>query len=127
MDLIYDSLNEQLLKCFPVLNQPRYTDLIGGIDAGPYVIFGVLFNQYLSDLAIGADLQAKIRVASFIEDMAAAKDERVSDMLTTEVLPTFMGSQTMIDAYWTLLGTATRRRLKLLRLPPSSKVDLPAE
>lgn len=126
MNLLYDSLNEQVRECFPVLGQPRYTELIGGIEAGPYVVFGVIFNRYLADLATGADLQAKAGVASFIEDMAAGKDERVSDMLTTEVLPTLVGSQTMVDAYWSLLGVATRRRLRLLPPRLAAKVELPS-
>ena len=126
MNLLYDSLNEQVRECFPVLDQPRYTKLIGGIEAGPYVVFGVLFNRYLADLATGADLQAKAGVASFIEDMAAGKDERVSDMLTTEVLPTLVGSQTMVDAYWPLLGAATRRRLRRLPSRLVAKVELPS-
>jgi len=126
MHLAYSSLNEQVRERFPVLTQPQYTEMIGGIEAGPYVVFGVLFNRYLADLATGADLQARAGVASFIEDMAAAKDDRVSDMLTTEVLPTLLGSQTMVDAYWPLLGMATRRRLRLIapRLPVG--VELPS-
>ena len=126
MDLVYSSLNEQVQECFPVLKQPQYTELIGGIEAGPYIVFGVLFNRYLADLATGADLQAKVGVASFIEDMAAAKDDRVSDMLTTEVLPTLLGSQAMVDSYWPLLGMATRRRLRLVGPRLTGKVELPS-
>jgi hypothetical protein len=126
MNLVYSSLNEQVRERFPVLEQPQYTELIGGIEAGPYIVFGVLFNRYLADLATGADLQAKSGVASFIEDMAATKDDRVSDMLTTEVLPTLLGSQAMVDSYWPLLGMETRRRLRLVGPRLSGKVELPA-
>jgi hypothetical protein len=126
MNLVYSSLHEQVRERFPVLGKPRYTDLIGGIEAGPYVVFGVLFNRYLADLATGTDLQARAGVASFIEDMAATEDDRVSDMLTTEVLPTLLGSQVMVDSYWPLLGMETRRRLRLMGPRLSAKVELPS-
>jgi hypothetical protein len=126
LKLEYGSLNQQLLEQLPVLREHRYTQLIGGIEAGPYVVFGVLFNQYLVDLTLGTDLQAKAVVAAFIEDMAVARDERVSEMLTTEVLPTLLRNQVMVDAYWPLLGTETRRRLKLMSPRFSVKVVLPS-
>ena len=126
MNLEYDSLNQQLQERLPVLGEPRYTQLIGGIEAGPYIVFGVMFNQYLVDLAKENDLQARSGASAFIEDMAVAKDERVSDMLVSEVLPTLVGSQSMVDAYWPLLGMATRRRLKLLSPRLTAKVELPS-
>lgn len=125
MNLEYDSLNQQLREQLPALGEPRYTQLVGGIEAGPYVVFGVMFNQYLADLANTDDLQARSGAAMFIEDMAVARDERVSDMLTSEVLPTLVGSQPMVDAYWPLLGVATRRRLKLLSPRLTASVTLP--
>jgi len=125
MSLVYSSLNEQVRERFPVLKEPHYTQLIGGIEAGPYVVFGVLFNRYLADVASEADLQARAAVASFIEDMATAADEQVSDMLETEVLPTLLGSQAMVDAYWPLLGAETRRRLRLIDPRLSRKIKLP--
>jgi hypothetical protein len=124
--LEYDSLNQQLREQLPVLGEPRYTQLIGGIEAGPYVVFGVMLNQYLVDVATKGDLQACSGVAAFIEDMAVAQDERVSDMLASEVLPTLVGSQVMVDAYWPLLGAATRRRLKLLSPRLTANVELPS-
>jgi hypothetical protein len=126
MNLEYDSLNQQLREQLPALGEPRYTQLIGGIEAGPYVVFGVMLNQYLIDVAKKDDLQARSGVAAFIEDMAVARDERVSNMLVCEVLPTLVGSQTMVDTYWPLLGPATRHRLKLLSPRLSANVELPA-
>jgi hypothetical protein len=126
MNLEYDSLNRQLREQIPVLGEPRYTQLIGGIEAGPYVVFGVMLNQYLVDVAKKVDLQARSGVAAFIEDMAVARDERVSDMLASEVLPTLVGSQAMVDAYWPLLGAATRRRLRLLSPRVTANVKLPS-
>lgn len=126
MNLEYDSLNQQLREQLPVLWEPRYTQLIGGIEAGPYVVFGVMFNQYLVDLTNTDDLQARSRASTFIEDMAVAQDERVSDMLASEVLPTLVRSQTMVDAYWSVLGAATRRRLKLLNPRLPANVTLPS-
>ena len=126
MKLEYSSLNERLWERFPVLTEPRYTQLIGGIEAGPYIVYGVIFNRYLVDLAHGADLLAKARAASFINDMAVAQDERVTDMLTTEVLPTLLENQSMVDAYWPLLGVAARRRLRLMEPRFSRTVEIPS-
>ena len=106
--------------------ESRYTQLIGGIEAGPYVIFGVMFNQYLVDLTKKDDLQARSGAAMFIEDMALARDERVPNMLVSEVLPTLVRSQAMVDAYWPLLGKATRRRVKLLSPRFTVNVELPS-
>jgi len=125
VELVYSSLNEELRERFPILEQPQYTALIGGIEAGPYVVFGVLFNRYLVDLATGSDPLTRVRVAMLIEEMAAAKDSRVSDLLTTEVLPTLLGSQATFDAYWPLLGVATRRRLRLIGPRVAPDVELP--
>jgi hypothetical protein len=126
MNLEYDSLNRQLREQLPVLGEPRYTQLIAGIEAGPYVVFGVMLNQYLVDVAKKDDLQARSGVAAFIEEMAVAQNERVSDMLASEVLPTVVGSQTMVDAYWPLLGVATRRRLRLLSPRFTANVKFPS-
>jgi hypothetical protein len=123
--LVYDSLNKQVLKRFPDLRQPRYAELMIDVGDGPYIVFGTLFNRYLTDL-VGADREAMKRAALFIEEMAFALDERVSDMLAIEVLPTFLKSQTILDSYWPLLGEATRHRLR--GLPPrfSRKVEFPS-
>lgn len=126
MNLEYDSLNQELRQQLPAVGEPRYTQLIGGIEAEPYVVFGVIFNRYLVDLAREDDLQSRSAVATFIEDMADARDERVSDMLTSEVLPTLVGSQMVLDAYWPLLGAATRRRVRHLRPRLTANVELPS-
>ena len=106
------------------MKEPHYTQLIGGIEAGPYVVFGVLFNRYLADVASEADLQARTGVASFIEDMATATDQQVSDMLRTEVLPTLLGSQAMVDAYRPCWGR-NKAWLRLIDPRLSRKVELP--
>jgi hypothetical protein len=85
-----------------------------------------MLNQYLVDVAKKDDLQARSGVAAFIEEMAVAQNERVSDMLASEVLPTVVGSQAMVDAYWPLLGVATRRRLRLLSPRFTANVKLPS-
>lgn len=126
MNLEYDSLNQQLGERLPALGEVRYKQLIGGIEAGPYVVFGVIFNQYLVDLANEVDLRSRSEATAFIEEMAAARDVRVTDMLVSEVLPTLVRSQSMVDAYWPLLGTATRRRLKLLSPRLTANVELPS-
>ena len=125
LNLEYDSLNQQLRQQLPVLGEPRYTQLIGGIEAGPYVVFGLMFNQYLLDLAREDDLQGRSGAATFIEDMVVARDERVSDMLASEVLPNLVGSQIVLNTYWPLLGAATRRRLRHLRPRLTANVELP--
>ena len=88
--------------------------------------FGVMFNQYLVDLTREDDLRARSGAATFIEDMALARDERVSNMLVSEVLPTLVRNQAMVDAYWPLLGTSTRHRLKLLSRRFTANVALPS-
>jgi hypothetical protein len=125
LNLEYDSLNQRLKEQLPVLGESRYTQMIGDIEAGPYVVFGVMFNRYLVDVATDDNLQARSKAAAFIEDMAVARDERVSDMLVSEVLPTLVESQAMVDGYWPLLGAETRRRLKLLSPRLTAKVELP--
>ena len=122
--LVYDSLNEQVLKRFPELRQPRYAELMIDVTDGPYVVFGTLFNRYLTDL-VGADREAMNRVALFVEEMILGRDERVSDMLAIEVLPTFLKSQTVLDSYWPLLGAETRDRLRCLPPRFSRNVELP--
>lgn len=127
MDLKYESLNQQLREQLPVLGESRYTQMIGGIEAGPYIVFGVLFNQYLVDLAQGSDSQAMLGASAFLEEMAVAKDVRVADMLVSEVLPTLVRSQSIVDACWPLLGEATRRRIRLMPPRIVGKVELPSQ
>lgn len=126
MELVYSSLIDQLRERLPQINDSQYTDLIGGIEAGPYVVFGVMFNRYLIDLSISDNLQARSGAAKLIEDMALARDERVHDMLSSEVLPTLVRSQTMVDVYWPLLGMDTKRRLKLLKPKFTVNIKLPS-
>jgi len=126
LSLEYESLNRHLLEHLPALGDARYTQMIGGIEAGPYVVFGVMFNQYLIDLAREGNPEAKAKASAFLEEMAAARDVRVPDMLVSEVLPTLVQTQSMVDAYWPLLGEATRHRIGLLPARFTSKVNLPA-
>jgi hypothetical protein len=124
--LVYDSLNEEVFRQFPELRQPSYAELKVDAKEGPYIVFGTLFNRYLADLAAGTNQESMKRAASFLEKMAVAKDERVPDMLSLEVLPTLLRNQAMIDSYWPLLGTATRHRLRCLPPRFSRKVNLPS-
>jgi hypothetical protein len=124
--LVYDSLNEEVFRQFPELRQPSYAELKVDAKEGPYIVFGTLFNRYLADLAAGTNQESMKRAASFLEKMAVAKDERVPDMLSLEVLPTLLRNQAMIDSYWPLLGTATRHRLRCLPRRFSRKVNLPS-
>jgi len=127
LNLQWGSLNQQLRKRFPVLWEPRYTQLIGHIEAEPYIVFGIIFNRYLVDIAEENDVNAQADASAFIEEMAAAKDGYVIDMVVSEVLPTLVKSQNMLDSYWSLLGPATRRWLRLL--PPRfiAEVELPTD
>jgi hypothetical protein len=125
MALMYISLNDQLNRRFPMLAEKKYTELIGDIDAGPYVVYGVIFNRYLLGLAGGNNDKAKVDVAVFLEEMATSPDEKVTDLLASEVLPTLIGLQSTINAFWSLLGPATRRRLSLLRPKVSDQIKLP--
>ena len=122
----YDSLNEEVFRQFPELSQPSYADLMIDAKEGLYIVFGTLFNRYLVDLVEGANQESMQRAAAFLEEMALAKDERVPDMLSLEVLPTLLQKQSIIDAYWPLLGAATQHRLRCL--PPRfwRKVELPS-
>jgi hypothetical protein len=123
--LVYDSLNEELFHRFPDLQKPQYAELMIDAEDGPYIVFGTLFNRYLSDLVESSHESMK-KAALFLEEMAVSKDERVTDMLTMEVLPTLLKAQTTIDSYWPLLGAATRHRLRCLPPRFSRKVQLPA-
>jgi hypothetical protein len=125
VDLTYISLNDQLNQRFPMLAEKKYTELIGHIDAGPYVVYGVIFNRYLLDLVSRSDAKAKEDAASFLEEMATSSDDRVTDLLKSEILPTLLGHQSTIDAFWSFLGPVTRRLLSLL--PPKfyAGIELP--
>jgi len=126
LSLEYESLNQRLLERLPALGEPRYTQMIGGIEAGPYVVFGVTLNRYLIDLADESDPTTRAVVSAFLEEMATARDGRVTDMLSSEVLPTLVRTQSMVDVYWPLLGEATRHRISLLPSRLTSKVELPS-
>jgi len=127
MNLEWESLNQQLRERFPVLWEPRYTQLIGNIEAEPYIVFGVIFNRYLADIAEENDVNAKSDASAFIEEMAVAKDGYVIDMVVSEVLPTLVKTQNMLDSYWSLLGPATRRWLRLLPPRFTAGVELPQD
>jgi hypothetical protein len=128
VNLIYDSLSSQLHQRFPHLGENKYTDLVGNIDvdAEPYVLFGVIFNHYLIELANGNDYQKKKGVGIFLEEMAASSDSHVTFLLGSELLPTLVKEQATIDSFWSSLGPLTQRRVQLL--PPRflSKINLPS-
>lgn len=125
MALTYISLNDQLNERFPTLAEKKYTELIGHIDAGPYVVYGVIFNRYLLDLVSRNDVKAKEDAASFLEEMATSSDDRVTDLLKSEILPTLLGDQSTINAFWPFLGAVTRRLLSLQPPKFSSGIELP--
>ena len=122
--LVYDSLNKELFHRFPDLEKPQYAELMINTDDGPYIVFGTLFNRYLGDL-VGSSEESRKQAALFLEEMAVAKDERVTDMLSMEVLPILLKAQTTVDAYWPLLGAVTRHRLRCLPPRFSRKVQMP--
>ena len=123
--LVYDSLNKELFHRFPDLQKPNYAELMIDAEDGPYIVFGALFNRYLFDLLESAP-ESIMRAASFLEEMAVAEDGRIPELLTLQVLPALLKSQTIVDCYWPLLGSATRHRLRCLPPRFSRKVSLPA-
>ena len=125
MSITYESLNQQLFNRFPVLSEPCYTELIGGIEAGPYVTFGVLFNRLLVDVMPNIDHQTRREAAVFIEEMSLAEDERISQLLVSEVLPTLTQNQQILSIFWPLFGASTRRRLRVLEPRFIANADLP--
>lgn len=127
MNLAYEVLSSELHQRFPQLADPKYTSLIGNInvDTEPFALYGVVFNHYLIELANSGDDESKRNAAAFLEDMAASSDSHVTFLLTSELLPTLVRDQVTIDAFWPLLGAATRRRLKLLSPRLTANVTLP--
>lgn len=123
-NLAYDSLNKEVFRRFPDLKKPQYAELMIDVEDGPYIVFGTLFNRYLIDL-IGSSQESMRQAAAFLEEMAVARDERVSDMLALEVLPVLLKAQTTVDSYWPLLGEVTRHRLRCLPPRFSRNVQLP--
>jgi hypothetical protein len=101
--------------------------MIGGIEAGPYAIFRVLFNHYLVEVAGEADTQQKAKIAEFLEEMANCRDVRVTELLRTEVVPTFLRSQSGLSTYWPLLGHAVRRALVLEAPRLASSIQIPSD
>jgi hypothetical protein len=128
MNLAYESLSTQLHERFPRLAEPKYTSLIGNIDvdAEPFVLYGVIFNHYLKEIAASGEDGAKRDAAAFLEDMATSSDSHVTFLLTTELLPTLLQDQSTIESFWPFLGSTTRRQIGLL--PPRflRKISLPA-
>jgi hypothetical protein len=122
--LVYNSLNKELFHRFPDLEKPQYAELKIDADDGPYIVFGTLFNRYLVDL-VESSQESRKQAALFLEEMAVSEDERVTDMLSMEVLPTLSKAQTTVDSYWPLLGTVTRHRLRCLPPRFSRKVQFP--
>ncbi|HZY63279.1 MAG TPA: hypothetical protein VFE38_12220, partial [Edaphobacter sp.] len=80
MNLAYESLSTELHQRFPQLAEQRYTELIGNIDvdAEPFVLYGVVFNHYLIELADSGENKSKKDAAAFLEDMAASPDSYVA-------------------------------------------------
>lgn len=127
MDFSYESLSRQLHQRFPQLSEQKYTSLIGNInvDAEPFVLFGVIFNHYVVELASSSDAGSKRNVATFLEDMASSSDSHVGFLFTSELLPTLVRDQATVDSFWPLLGPLTRRNIHLL--PPRflANINLP--
>ena len=118
MNLGYESLSTQLHERFPRLAEPKYTSLIGHIDVDtePFVLYGVIFNHYLKEIAASGEVGAKRVAAAFLEDMATSLDIHVTFLLTTDLLPTLLQDQSTIESFWPFLGSTTRRQISLL--PP---------
>ena len=127
MNLEWESLNQQLRERFPVLREDRYAKLAGHTWSEPYFVFGIVFNRYLLDIAEEDDSKAKLDASAFIEEMAVAEDGYVIDMIVSEVLPSLVKNQNMLDSYWPLLGPATRRWLRLLPPRFTAGVELPQD
>ncbi|HEV2709901.1 MAG TPA: hypothetical protein VGU67_06815 [Edaphobacter sp.] len=127
MKLAYESLSRQLHQRFPQLAKQEYTSLVGNIDvdAEPFVLYGVIFNRYLVELANGDDNKSKKDVATFLEEMAASSDSHVTFLLTSELLPTLIKDQAMIDAFWPFLGDLTRHCMSLMPPRFMAKINLP--
>jgi hypothetical protein len=128
VNLEYESLSDQLHQRFPKLAEQKYTSLIANInvDAEPFVLYGVIFNHYLIELARTGDDESKRNVADFLEEMAASSDSHVTFLLVSEILPTLVKDQLTIDSFWPLLGPLTCRDIRLLPSKVLSKIDLPS-
>jgi hypothetical protein len=124
----YDNLNSLLLEEFPFLKERRYAVKIGGFEGwspGPYVVFGSVFNHYLREM-VKSSSEAQRQVGDFLERMATSNDARIEELLTIEVLPTFLESQEILDKCWPCLGEKTRRILWLIAPQKAPSISIPA-
>ncbi len=71
MSFAYRSLSAKLHERFPQLSAEKYTALVGGIsvDTEPFVLYGVIFNRFLEEIANGNDNSAKEEIALLLEEM----------------------------------------------------------
>lgn len=126
--LLWDDLNQEVLSEFPELREPRFADLIGGFEGwtpGTYVVIGSAFNALIEDrVASAAGDRAKI--GAFVERMAVSKSGGIEDLLRIDVLPTFLKSQPLLDAYWVFLGPSTRRFLKRTAIRRAPQIIFPS-
>lgn len=124
--ITYDNVIELLFRAFPILQSIEYCRLTSGCDElGPYVIFGVTFNQFIEDNVIANHEGGRERVGAFVEGMLSTKDAAVNILAEREILPTFLRSQRRIDTYWPYLGSMTQRKLILLGPKLAPRIQIP--
>ena len=125
--ITWENLNTSLFEEFPILRDDRYASIIGGLEGwnpGQYVVFGSPFVHYIRDLVTGpADPRAK--VGKFLERMATTDIGKIEELLTIEVLPTFLESQEALDAFWPALGGKTRQILCLIAPKKGPQINIP--
>jgi hypothetical protein len=121
-----EGLNEVLFFWFPVLKSPEYAGLVSSLDDGPYVIFGIIFNRYLENMAYSGHHEDWAKIGRFIENLSTAADGNVQELLKLEILPTLLKSQRIVDTYWVYLGAKTQRALSWLAPKLAPQIQLPS-
>jgi hypothetical protein len=121
-----ETLNELLFLWFPILKSPEYARLVAGLDDGPYVIFGVIFNSYLENMVYSGHPEDWRNIGTFIENLSTGGDEGVRELLKLEILPTFLKSQRFIDTYWEHLGANTRPALTWIAPKVAPQIQVPS-
>ena len=121
-----ETLSELLFLWFPVLKTAEYARLVPSLDDGPYVIFGVIFNSYVENIAYSGDREDWTEIGTFIENLSTAADGNVQVLLKLEVLPTLLKSQRIVDTYWEHLGAKTQQALIWLTPKLAPQIQLPS-
>ena len=111
-ETLYSEFKNAIPESVPFLEQAEKMYDLDESD-GQHVLFGLAIERYVYDRLLEKDIATIQKIASFIEEMETASDERIVDVIEQTVIEHLISSdRILVASFDSIWGTETKKAFK---------------